>query len=509
MGNIVNEQRSTTALVEKYIGTAYDKMVAIYDNLTALLSLEVQLTEFNNNWQGVLTEAPVLRPDGTALLEGDQYYNSTSKALFIFVSGVWQNANALSSTVENIVIGAGNLVGGDTVVTLSSPYTVGRNTLIVFVGSVYQYSKSVDVNGAYTETDEVTITFDGALLDIGENVTVIIGVPLPTVNPIISIETGLYLVETEGQTLIELPNAMTYSVGTSNIEVYVNGLFQFSSLDYLETSPTTITLSIPLSINDAVVFKIGTLISNDATAPNSASILALDSSFFNNNALDITKPIITKGSITTGDGYGGIFVYDVTYSKAEANGVTVIDSSKSKLLQGTGIGNGCWVRQYSDDLCIGWFNTPNRGMAAIRSLKGIPGDTVNLQGFYEDEYVGGGVFVWDATRNATEHNGGTIISPLVSVNPGTASWYTAPVSGTGCWVRQETDNLNVSWFGGKPSLSYDSTLAFEGAAAIGNAQVAPGTYTIAGAVSGVFYTFSTAGAVVITPGTVTTVNPLL
>ena len=62
-----------------------------------------------------------------------------------------------------------------------------------------------------------------------------------------------------------------------------------------------------------------------------------------------------KGYATANDGGGGTFNYDSTIDKSTANGGIIIDPSVSLALQGTGVGLGCWVRQYSGAVNVKWF----------------------------------------------------------------------------------------------------------------------------------------------------------
>lgn len=62
-----------------------------------------------------------------------------------------------------------------------------------------------------------------------------------------------------------------------------------------------------------------------------------------------------QGYYAQNDGGGGIFNWDSTINKNTANGGTIIDPSVSLALQGTGVGNGCWIRQYSGAVNVKWF----------------------------------------------------------------------------------------------------------------------------------------------------------
>lgn len=501
MGEIVNEQRSQTALVEKFVGTAYDKMLELYNNLPALLTLQAEIAELNNTWLGSLTEEPSVRADGTALLDGDRYFNSNSKSVFVYNNGVWRNTNSVSTTIETFTIAAPNLVGADTVITLSGAYTPNTGNLLVFTGGVYQTPVV-----HYEETDSHTITFVGDLLEIGETVSVVIGSALTTINPLISVIAGVYITETEDQTVIPLPNGMIYSPGISNLDVYVNGALLILDLDYTETSVNSVTLSDPLPSGTVVYFKQGLLIGNVEVESEVNNLALLNAFNANESLLNTGKPTLVRGGFTVGDTNGGLYFYSPSYQKSLANGVTVIDAGKASNAQGTGTGYGCWLKQYEFEIQPAWFNTPYRGMACLKTVKGVPGDKINLIGFHEGSYVGGGVFVWDATRPATDHDGGTVISPLNTSTPGTAGWFVAPLSGTGCWVRQITTQPSVDWFGVYESAVTDSYNGFEAASNYAlPCEIPVRTYTLSLPVSGTFYAFG----VPTINGTLNTITNLL
>jgi len=61
------------------------------------------------------------------------------------------------------------------------------------------------------------------------------------------------------------------------------------------------------------------------------------------------------GYYAKGDGAGDLFIWDSTTSKANANGGTIIDPSVSLANQGTGIGTGAWIRQYTGAVNVTWF----------------------------------------------------------------------------------------------------------------------------------------------------------
>lgn len=191
MVQVVNEQRNTSELVEKYIGTAFDTVRYVANNLAKIAGLVDQ----SNKWQGEFAEAPVLRLDGTPLQGGDAYYNLKTKRTYVYVItgtacplGMWTDALALRSGVEVITIAAGDIVGNDTVINLTSDYTPNTGNIVVFVGGSYQNSLFNDTDGSYEETSSNSITFPDVQLQTGEQVTVLFGLPLTTGNAVISLK---------------------------------------------------------------------------------------------------------------------------------------------------------------------------------------------------------------------------------------------------------------------------------------------------------------------------------
>jgi len=83
-----------------------------------------------------------------------------------------------------------------------------------------------------------------------------------------------------------------------------------------------------------------------------------------------TEELEVYGYHTKGDSAGGLFIWDSTASKSNANGGTIIDPSVSLANQGTGTGSGCWIRQHSGAINVKWFGAKGDG---------ITNDSANIQ----------------------------------------------------------------------------------------------------------------------------------
>lgn len=93
-------------------------------------------------------------------------------------------------------------------------------------------------------------------------------------------------------------------------------------------------------------------------------------------------------------------------------------------------------------------------LAGIKNLKVQEGILQTVKGFYSGSLVGGGSFIYDASKSKTLHNGGTVIAPeALTAWAGTqadiATLLNWTGTGSGCFIRSGIDRNNVlsSWFG--------------------------------------------------------------
>lgn len=94
-----------------------------------------------------------------------------------------------------------------------------------------------------------------------------------------------------------------------------------------------------------------------------------------------------------------------------------------------------------------------RSILELRDLEpAFDGQQVNVGEFWPGTLLGGGAFVWDATRSKTEHNGVTVYDPeKISELGGVGvfgTFFTPASSGVGCFVRSESDPFILATYAG-------------------------------------------------------------
>lgn len=287
--SIVNSNVSQTGLVAKYIGTAYDIVKNVEQNLTELAlisealedgrldqlidiadeleSINDDLIAFRSTYYGVYDSLgvnpqapPTEDPYGEPMTDGDLYYDGDVAHIFVWANDTWMVLGAIQKAVEHFIVSPAQEVSK--IITLETSYVPGQNNVIVYVDGVYKPSKNAGALGVYTETNAFTLTFDaGVILDTNE-VVVIIGTEVSTVKHVIDIVQEVYTTTISNEQIITLPNDMVYVVGDANLDVYLDRRYQLVDVDYDETSPRTITFAQPLYIGQEIIFKKGAVISN-------------------------------------------------------------------------------------------------------------------------------------------------------------------------------------------------------------------------------------------------------
>ena len=493
-----------TGLVQKYVGSAFDHVQAVSNNLDGLKKIvdliddktlefivskypelkEVleRLIDFNNVYYGGLDHVPLTRPDGSPIQGGDLYYNTQLAQLFVSEAGTWDPVGAVENYVEAVVVTKDHFkddfghITSDATIRIDSGYNMGLNNMLVFVNATYQSMVSnTNPNGAYFEKDPYHIVFPGPGLQVDDKVTVVVGKVVTTMDHTVGVDTQIYQTVLPDERVITLPHGMAYNPGLGNLEIFINGLHQLNAIDYTETDKNTITLVRSVPVGSLICFKKGDIVSSGWARGYSESFTKIEifnvaTDFFaRQRSLPADALVILKGYSLPGDGGDGIFIYDPTYPRQVANGGTVIDATVSISHQGEGIGSGCWVREYTGEVKAAWWGLTESLVSTLSKL-GVAkkGDYFIVEGFHKMGDVGQGEFYWDPDEPKRNHDGGIIINPearfptLWNNSTQMRSWFNHPYLATGCWVRKHKEQANIGWFGAIPDGVTDNGFVFEG-----------------------------------------------
>ncbi|RLA00761.1 MAG: hypothetical protein DRQ47_09040 [Gammaproteobacteria bacterium] len=281
-----NSHISYTGLVEKYIGSAYDKVAAVSDALEDLLAiiefLESEdypylvelgknieeyielIKNFNSIWYGSLPSDPLTDPLGNPSTEGDIYFNTTENRFRVYNGVAWFRLGEVAQIKERHIVTAAMITDPWTYITVANSYIVGTNNLAVYVDGKHQLPESATVPGDYIEDTAFTFRLQSSIAPENSVVDVTIGTEVSNVQHMVDVDTYQIFTATDGQSIIELPAGVTYVPGTSNLEVYQSRglLLAGPGNDYAETSPNSITLVVPAATSGTeFLLKIGTITS--------------------------------------------------------------------------------------------------------------------------------------------------------------------------------------------------------------------------------------------------------
>lgn len=281
-----NTNLNYTGLIQKYIGTAYDRMAYLADHIPSLEELlkliedgdldELlkyahlipilidDIAEFLKLYLGSYPDDPLTDRAGDPIIEGALYFNTTYKLLYVYYNQAWIPVGAVQNNVENIIITADMINGIDVIVPLSYPYIMGTHALTVFINNIYVYDNMVDpVNGSYTEQTIEALHFETLCLEEGDMVTVISNTEITNISLSVEMIQKVYNTKVSNESIVTIPDNIVYQIGTHGLEVYVNRRLQLVNLDYLEISTTAVQFLTPLSsIGTEVVFNVGILLTN-------------------------------------------------------------------------------------------------------------------------------------------------------------------------------------------------------------------------------------------------------
>ena len=301
----INSNISNTGQVEKYIGSAYDKMAELHANLADLLVIAESIKDgsfdevasiadeiqglidkidlFNSTYYGALDYIPVVDPLGNQITDGDIYFDINKKLMYVFVDGFWIPLGAANNTVTRVQLADSHFNGDSILVPVGiardgNPYMYlpGQNNMTVHLnGLLLVGTHTSPLAGSYTETSETEITINNLrlsqLAEIGDEVVFHIGTEAATVTHIGAIGRYVYTTIQEGETVITLPTGVSYIRGANNINVHVKlnkgdaydrGL-QLETVDYNEVSPIAIQFTRSLPALTEVTITIGHIVAND------------------------------------------------------------------------------------------------------------------------------------------------------------------------------------------------------------------------------------------------------
>lgn len=106
----------------------------------------------DSRYYGALATNPTTRPNGSAMVAGDAYFNTTYQALYIYTGSAW---TAAPYVADGTSLRTGTATAGQTVFTVTGGYTPGK---------IQVYVNGVLLDPAdYTATNGTSVTFASAL----------------------------------------------------------------------------------------------------------------------------------------------------------------------------------------------------------------------------------------------------------------------------------------------------------------------------------------------------------
>jgi hypothetical protein len=104
----------------------------------------------------------------------------------------------------------------------------------------------------YSQTSSTQVVLnEGA--DAGDQILFIVAVVAVVPNPTSASFLSQVITATTGQTVFNL-TTMTYTTGAGALVVFRNGMALLSGVDYTETTPTRVTLTVGAALNDQLLF---------------------------------------------------------------------------------------------------------------------------------------------------------------------------------------------------------------------------------------------------------------
>ncbi|MGV7119545.1 hypothetical protein [Sphingopyxis sp. 550A] len=155
-------------------------------------------------------------------------------------------------------------------------------------------------------------------------------------------------------------------------------------------------------------------------------------------------------AVDNGDGTVTVYLNDNGSAVAQRTLATTAALASSSGALMVGLAAGDKLQERADGLAL----------ASAYALIGItPYESVTyiIAGYHPDSVDGGGMFRWSESRPKADHDGVIVIDPSRpwpadwAVDGDVAAWFTAGVSGTGCFVRQDVTTLTPEMAGALPS----------------------------------------------------------
>ena len=164
------------------------------------------------------------------------------------------NLSPVGGAAAQFLDNSGNVLTGGKIYTYSGGTTTSLATYTSNTGVTYHSnpiildaSGRVPAGGEIWLTDGISYKFvikdaNDVLLGTYDNITGINS----------SAKSEGYVVATQGQTIVVVP--FSYTLGINSLDVYVNGSKQVITLNYTETTSTSVTFLSGLNVGDIVEF---------------------------------------------------------------------------------------------------------------------------------------------------------------------------------------------------------------------------------------------------------------
>lgn len=507
-------------LVEKFIGTAYDVVKTVYDNLGELQFIYDFLNKYGvliavdsvDELKALPTTAKYTRVYTFSTTAGYGYTDylyvdgnvtgvipndPTATGSWIVVASSTAGGGGDTSGGGYIpwVYAQGSALGGETTIAVPNG-TVGVPFIIV-----EGYMNTVGYGFTY-DIATLTVTLAQPLEAGDEVVLLLTGTPAVPDNPNISdwvIFNWLYNggAAVGGEQVISIPYTFQ-----SIPAIFKNGLRYhpgLASQSYtVDATNQRILLTEALATNDRLVIQVGgeseVVIMSDRTvqevarsanvrdeevilSSNTTTYLNGKTVIYDEGAQKSYKLPTLPSNVYISSVSGGNLVYNpgaitVALLPLTDSADAIIPAVKNFYLQPTGAAN---INASSGESVQDILDSINKhqvvnNIAQLVLVDGVKSPVAFVVSFHGSNNYGGGFFRWDASGNKTAHNGGTVIDPSKTFpstwnDAGKTAWFTADGVGTGVWRRVDVvGHFRAEDFGALPwnvGDAHDSTKEFQ------------------------------------------------